>query len=242
MRSRLYDVYIHRHEVAKQMTEFRFIDYCPLVFQKLRAFDNISPSDYMVSHSQFFHPQLTACGCQASIKPESFLQSLDNQKFSEGRSGSFFCFSPDKCFIIKTIPPNEASLLREILPRYYQVPPALLPFLNLSSLSSFLLFSLFLPPSSLSPSPSPPSPLPPSPSSPPTCTPLLFSPLIWFKILGPCSFSLLNISTCPEKQKAPYLWGFMASMLFKCNFPISSMLSWWGMGSTRKTKYMKNTI
>ena len=59
---------------------------------------------------------------QASIQPELFLKSLSNQKFSEGRSGSFFCFSPDKCFIIKTIPESEAKLLNKILPAYYQVP------------------------------------------------------------------------------------------------------------------------
>jgi len=87
---------------AKHMTEFRFIDYCPLVFQRLRALDSISPADYL-----------------ASIQPETFLENLENQKFSEGRSGSFFCFSPDKCFIIKTIPQNEAHLLRQILPSYY---------------------------------------------------------------------------------------------------------------------------
>jgi 1-phosphatidylinositol-4-phosphate 5-kinase len=57
---------------------------------------------------------------QESIQPELFLKSLSNQKFSEGRSGSFFCFSPDKCFIIKTIPESEAKLLNKILPAYYQ--------------------------------------------------------------------------------------------------------------------------
>jgi hypothetical protein len=64
---------------------------------------------------------LVAGRAQASIQPELFLKSLSNQKFSEGRSGSFFCFSPDKCFIIKTIPESEAKLLNKILPAYYQV-------------------------------------------------------------------------------------------------------------------------
>jgi len=44
---------------------------------------------------------------------------MKDQKFSEGRSGSFFCFSADKNFIIKTIPKNEAMALKEILPAYY---------------------------------------------------------------------------------------------------------------------------
>lgn len=55
------------------------------------------------------------------MHPDKFLKSLDNQKFSEGKSGSFFCFSPDKSFILKTIPESEAILLKKILPSYYMV-------------------------------------------------------------------------------------------------------------------------
>ena len=56
-----------------------------------------------------------------ALSPESFLGNLQNQKFSEGRSGAFFCFSPNKNFILKTISHSEANVLKEILPSYYQV-------------------------------------------------------------------------------------------------------------------------
>lgn len=97
------DILELKYENTRTMKEYRFVDYCPYVFQKLRAQAGITPEAYM-----------------ASIQPELFLKSLSNQKFSEGRSGSFFCFSPDKCFIIKTIPESEAKLLNKILPAYYQ--------------------------------------------------------------------------------------------------------------------------
>jgi hypothetical protein len=58
---------------------------------------------------------------QSSLNPQVFLTQLNDQKFSEGRSGSFFCFSPDKEFIIKTIPQSEAMLLQSILSAYHNV-------------------------------------------------------------------------------------------------------------------------
>ncbi len=58
---------------------------------------------------------------QRSLDPETFMAKLSDQKFSEGRSGSFFVFSPDKKFIIKTINKDESELLISILPRLYKV-------------------------------------------------------------------------------------------------------------------------
>jgi len=56
-----------------------------------------------------------------SLHPSEFLRdAMKNQKFSEGKSGSFFVFSPDKRLIIKTIPKHEYSSLRRLLPSYYQ--------------------------------------------------------------------------------------------------------------------------
>ncbi len=55
------------------------------------------------------------------MNAKSFLGNLDNQKFSEGKSGSFFCFSPDKNFILKTITAEEAKVLKNLLPFYYRV-------------------------------------------------------------------------------------------------------------------------
>jgi 1-phosphatidylinositol-4-phosphate 5-kinase len=38
-----------------------------------------------------------------------------NLKVSDGKSGSFFCFSPDRKFIIKTVYPHEAAFLNTII-------------------------------------------------------------------------------------------------------------------------------
>jgi len=55
-----------------------------------------------------------------TLLPSTFLQdALKNQKFSEGKSGSFFVFSPDKKLIIKTIPSHEYQSMKRLLPRYY---------------------------------------------------------------------------------------------------------------------------
>lgn len=55
------------------------------------------------------------------LDPSVFLKdALKNQKFSDGRSGSFFVFSPDKRFILKTIPKHEFEALESLLPEYYR--------------------------------------------------------------------------------------------------------------------------
>jgi len=57
---------------------FSFQDFAPLVFHKIRHLCGINTSDYL-----------------KALKPNVFLANvMKNQKFSEGRSGSFFCFSP----------------------------------------------------------------------------------------------------------------------------------------------------
>jgi len=44
---------------------------------------------------------------------------MRNLKFTEGKGGSFFCFAPDKSFILKTVEKNEAKLLNRLLPHFY---------------------------------------------------------------------------------------------------------------------------
>lgn len=48
------------------------------------------------------------------MNESDFLQG-ENFKVSEGKSGSFFCFSPDRKFILKTLFPQEAKLLNKII-------------------------------------------------------------------------------------------------------------------------------
>jgi len=96
-----------RYSSAKEMvniqSQYVFADFAPQIFAGIRKLSGISKDDYL-----------------RSLNPQSFLGNLDNQKFSEGKSGSFFCFSPDKNFILKTITAQEANLLKKLLLSYYK--------------------------------------------------------------------------------------------------------------------------
>jgi hypothetical protein len=59
---------------------------------------------------------------QDILNPSQFLKdAMKKQKFSDGRSGSFFVFSPDNKIILKTIPKEEYDVMQRILPNYYRV-------------------------------------------------------------------------------------------------------------------------
>ncbi|QIX00656.1 hypothetical protein AMS68_006173 [Peltaster fructicola] len=79
--------------------DFKFKDYAPWVFRHIRAAFRIDPADYLVS--------LTA---------KYILSELG----SPGKSGSFFYYSRDYKYIIKTIHHSEAKVLLKILPDYYK--------------------------------------------------------------------------------------------------------------------------
>lgn len=79
--------------------DFKFKDYAPWVFRHIRSCFSIDPSEYLVS--------LTA---------KYILSELG----SPGKSGSFFYFSRDYKYIIKTIHHAEHKFLRKILRDYYQ--------------------------------------------------------------------------------------------------------------------------
>ncbi|PCH34949.1 SAICAR synthase-like protein [Wolfiporia cocos MD-104 SS10] len=79
--------------------DFKFKDYAPWVFRELREDHfHLDPADYLLS--------LTA---------KYILSELG----SPGKSGSFFYFSRDYRFIIKTIHHNEHKYLRKILKQYH---------------------------------------------------------------------------------------------------------------------------
>ncbi|XP_073276230.1 phosphatidylinositol 4-phosphate 5-kinase 1-like [Primulina huaijiensis] len=82
-----------------QSVEFRWKDYCPVVFRHLRELFEVDPADYM----------LAICGNDA-------LRELS----SPGKSGSFFYLTQDDRFIIKTVKKSEAKVLVKMLPSYYQ--------------------------------------------------------------------------------------------------------------------------
>lgn len=78
--------------------DFKFKDYAPWVFRRLREIFGIDPADYLIS-----------------LTSKYILSELG----SPGKSGSFFYFSRDYKYIIKTIHHGEHVFLRRILRQYY---------------------------------------------------------------------------------------------------------------------------
>lgn len=79
--------------------DFKFKDYAPWVFRHLRSRFMLDPADYLMS-----------------LTSKYILSELG----SPGKSGSFFYFSRDYKYIIKTIHHAEHKLLRRILREYYE--------------------------------------------------------------------------------------------------------------------------
>ncbi|XP_037431908.1 phosphatidylinositol 4-phosphate 5-kinase 2-like isoform X1 [Triticum dicoccoides] len=80
-------------------SEFRWKDYCPMVFRHMRKLFAVDPADYM----------LAICGDDA-------LRELS----SPGKSGSFFYLTQDERFMIKTVKKSEVKLLIRMLPSYHK--------------------------------------------------------------------------------------------------------------------------
>ncbi|XP_061361095.1 phosphatidylinositol 4-phosphate 5-kinase 5-like isoform X1 [Gastrolobium bilobum] len=78
--------------------EFKWKDYCPVVFRALRKLFKVDAADYMIS----------ICGDDA-------LRELS----SPGKSGSFFYLTNDDRYMIKTMKKAEAKALLRMLPAYY---------------------------------------------------------------------------------------------------------------------------
>ena len=74
-------------------------DYAPLVFRQLRERFGIEAPDYMLS-----------------IASEYVLVEM----FTNSKSGSFFFYSADYRFVLKTCTKREATFLLGALPQYYQ--------------------------------------------------------------------------------------------------------------------------
>ncbi|KAJ3683823.1 hypothetical protein LUZ60_014050 [Juncus effusus] len=81
-----------------QSNDFRWKDYCPLVFRTLRKLFKVDAADYMIS----------LCGNDA-------LRELS----SPGKSGSFFYLTHDDRYMIKTMKKSEVKVLLRMLPAYY---------------------------------------------------------------------------------------------------------------------------
>ncbi|XP_062000201.1 phosphatidylinositol 4-phosphate 5-kinase 6-like [Rosa rugosa] len=81
-----------------QSSDFKWKDYCPVVFRTLRKLFKVDPADYMIS----------LCGNDA-------LRELS----SPGKSGSFFYLTNDDRYMIKTMKKAEVKVLLRMLPAYY---------------------------------------------------------------------------------------------------------------------------
>ncbi|KAL6141310.1 hypothetical protein ACLB2K_059600 [Fragaria x ananassa] len=81
-----------------QSCEFKWKDYCPLVFRTLRKLFKVDAADYMLS----------ICGNDA-------LRELS----SPGKSGSFFYLTNDDRYMIKTMKKAEVKVLIRMLSAYY---------------------------------------------------------------------------------------------------------------------------
>ncbi|EAR82478.2 phosphatidylinositol 4-phosphate 5-kinase (macronuclear) [Tetrahymena thermophila SB210] len=101
-----------RRRVGEQSTFkiCKFSDYAPQVFRNIRLKYNISSENYL-----------------KSIGPEKLFSSIirgDLTTLSEltstGKSGSFFYYTVDSKFTLKTIHKSEFAFLKKILPNYYQ--------------------------------------------------------------------------------------------------------------------------
>ncbi|KAJ3278789.1 Phosphatidylinositol-4-phosphate 5-kinase, partial [Borealophlyctis nickersoniae] len=78
--------------------DFKFKDYAPWVFRMVREAFHVDPAEYLLS-----------------LTGKYVLSELG----SPGKSGSFFYYSQDFRFIIKTIHHSEHKFLRRILAKYY---------------------------------------------------------------------------------------------------------------------------
>ncbi|CAH9113894.1 unnamed protein product [Cuscuta epithymum] len=81
-----------------QSEDFKWKDYCPMVFRNLREMFKIDAADYMMS----------ICGNDG-------LRELS----SPGKSGSVFFLSQDDRFMIKTLRKSEVKVLLRMLPKYH---------------------------------------------------------------------------------------------------------------------------
>ncbi len=79
--------------------DFKFKDYAPWVFRGIRRASNIDASEYLIS-----------------LTGRYVLSELG----SPGKSGSFFYFSADYRYIIKTLYPKDKEALLKVLPNYYR--------------------------------------------------------------------------------------------------------------------------
>ena len=101
---------MHSSQNLNPTSQFQFFDFAPRVFHAIRCMYHITPTDYL-----------------KSIGPENLLGSLIGgnitslkEQFSTGKSGSFFYYTADSRYMLKTIHHDEFDRLKQILKIYYE--------------------------------------------------------------------------------------------------------------------------
>ncbi|CAK0741103.1 hypothetical protein CVIRNUC_001300 [Coccomyxa viridis] len=84
---------------GEQNTSFKWKDYCPAIFSRLRDAFGIDNKDYLLS-----------------LAGDKALREMP----SPGKSGSVFFLSDDDRFLIKTVSHEEMLLLLKLIPAYYR--------------------------------------------------------------------------------------------------------------------------
>lgn len=96
----------------ENMTKFKnckFIDYAPQVFYNIRRLFKVKTQEYTTA----LGPQQLLAAYRGNFMGFTELAST-------GKSGSFFYYSYDSKYILKTISEEEFHFLRKILPSYYK--------------------------------------------------------------------------------------------------------------------------
>ncbi|KAL4472082.1 hypothetical protein ABPG72_001080 [Tetrahymena utriculariae] len=106
---KMYDLYPKRNSGYDVKDTCKFYDYAPKIFERIRSFYGINNEQY-----------------RRSIGPENLLGNLImgnlsnlTEKYSSGKSGSFFYYSYDDQYMLKTIKKEEFDFFRNILKPYY---------------------------------------------------------------------------------------------------------------------------
>ncbi len=96
-------------ETKGEMEKCKFYDYAPMVFKEIRQMMGVSNNDYL-----------------QSIGPQSILKDILKAELnpvqelvSSGKSGSFFYYSSDGRYILKTVHRHEFLFLKKILKSYH---------------------------------------------------------------------------------------------------------------------------
>jgi 1-phosphatidylinositol-4-phosphate 5-kinase len=104
-----YQLPIQSYEKNKKSGIYEFYDFSPRVFHLIRTMYGIAPNDYM-----------------KSIGPEKMYTNLLSGNFlsfqelcSTGKSGSFFYYTSDSKYMLKTVSKEEFHFLRSILKEYF---------------------------------------------------------------------------------------------------------------------------